>query len=106
WAGARSVHRQRGAGSAASASHRAGASPAPISSITSQSGAVASAARLPFVAVLARAGESQRLALLAEWQAQGSDLALRPLLATEGDGWALARDGSAHPLDLPPGFWG
>ena len=64
------------------------------------------AARLPFVAVLARAGESQRLALLAEWQAQGSDLALRPLLAAEGDGWALARDGSAHLLDLPPGFWG
>lgn len=64
------------------------------------------AARLPFVAVLAKAGESMRLALLAEWQAQGTDLALRPLLVTEGDGWALARDGSAHPLDLPPGFWG
>jgi len=63
------------------------------------------AERLPFVAVLAKAGESARLVLLAEWQAQGNDLALRPLLTAERDGWALARDGSAHPLELPPEFW-
>ncbi len=63
------------------------------------------AARLPFVAILAKVGESVRLVLLAEWSAQGGDLALRPLLAAEGDGWALACDGSAHPLDLPPEFW-
>lgn len=64
------------------------------------------AARLPFVAVLAKAGESARLALIAEWSARGGELALRPLLAAAEDGWALARDGSAHPLDLPPEFWG
>ncbi len=64
------------------------------------------ATRLPFVVALARAGDSLRLALLAEWSAEGGQLALRPLLAVEGDGWALTRQGSAHPLDLPPGFWG
>jgi len=62
--------------------------------------------RLPFVAALSRVGESVRLAFLAEWQAQNNELALRPLLAAEGEGWALTGDGSAHPLDLPPGFWG
>ena len=64
------------------------------------------ATRLPFVAALARTGDSLRLALLAEWSAAGGQLALRPLLAVEGEGWALARQGSAHPLDLPPGLWG
>jgi hypothetical protein len=64
------------------------------------------ATRLPFVAALARAEESARLALVAEWSAESGQLALRPLLSAEGDGWALALEGSAHLLDLPPGFWG
>lgn len=66
------------------------------------------AGRLPFVVALRRAGDSSRLAYIAEWVSPPDDpaaLDLRPLLEQSGDGWALTGARSEHKLDLPNSFW-
>lgn len=63
---------------------------------------------LPFVVTLRRAGESARLAAIAEWTPDRADpaaLTLRALLKARSEGWALTGARPAHTLDLPDAFW-
>ncbi len=66
------------------------------------------AERLPFVVALRRAGESARLAYIAEWALDPGDpaaLNLRPLLEYASDGWTRTGSRPEHALDLPDSFW-
>ncbi len=63
---------------------------------------------LPFVVALRRAGDSPRLATIAEWARDSHDpaaLSLRPLLTDHDDGWTLSCERPSHALDLPDSFW-
>ena len=65
------------------------------------------AERLPFVVTLRREGEGARVDSIAEWELRedGDALALRPLVSTQGAGWALTGASPQHDLPLPASWW-